>query len=51
MIIVLISTFIPPGAFGWNPTITDDNEDSSEDTDNSNELLGTNHPHNEINIA
>ncbi|UJR29333.1 hypothetical protein I4U23_010545 [Adineta vaga] len=52
MIIVLISTFIPPGALAWNPTITDNNEDdedSSEDTDNSNELLGTNHPHDELN--
>jgi MFS family permease len=43
MIIVLVSTFIPPGAFAFNPEITDDKEDSSDETDNSDVLLDNNH--------
>jgi len=46
MTIVLASTFIPPGAFSFNPVIDeeeDEEEDPSNEADNSDILLDNNH--------
>ncbi|CAF3888059.1 unnamed protein product [Rotaria sordida] len=43
MIIVLLSTFIPPGAFSFNPKIDYQQEDSSEEADDSHTFIDNNH--------
>ncbi|CAF1255953.1 unnamed protein product [Adineta ricciae] len=49
MLIIFASTFIPRGAFEWNPTIDNEDDESSDDTDNSDELLDINRRDDELN--